>query len=175
MRRVVVYGSSGSGKSTLATAAASRIGARHIEIDALAWRPDWSHATFEDLNRALDVAMAGERWVLEGMHRDQLQRGLALADTFVWLDVPRWLVASRLLRRSALLFATRRRRHGRQLTLGAFVRRELPFVRKTWRRFGDRRAHGAAFAEAARESGLDVVHLRSSSAARSWLGSLTPG
>jgi len=39
--RINVMGTTGSGKTTTAKLLAARLGLRRIEIDAMAWRPNW--------------------------------------------------------------------------------------------------------------------------------------
>jgi adenylate kinase family enzyme len=171
MRRVVIYGSGGSGKSTLAADLAERLEVAHIEIDTLAFDGRYSHVSQEVLRRRFASAVATDGWVVEGMHRDQLLEALQVADTFVWLDLSVAVVAWRLVRRNAVLVIGRAQRHGRRLTLGELVRDELPFVRKTIRKHGDRRAHASRFARDASAGGLRVVHLRTPADVRVFLSS----
>jgi adenylate kinase family enzyme len=132
VERVVVYGTGGSGKSTYAAS----LGLPHVELDTFT-------TDFRVLDRAaFDAAIAGDQWVVEGVHRDELWTALERADTFVWLDPPRRVIAWRLLRRR------------RRTSLVA----ELRWIAKTLRNHERRRAHGQRFADAARERGIDVIH-----------------
>jgi hypothetical protein len=60
--RVVVIGCAGSGKTTLARALATRLGARHLERDALG--DDEAPGFAARVEGA--VAAAGTRWVFDG-------------------------------------------------------------------------------------------------------------
>jgi hypothetical protein len=60
--RVVVIGCAGSGKTTLAQALAVRLGARHLERDALG--DDESPDLATQVAAAVDAA--GSRWVFDG-------------------------------------------------------------------------------------------------------------
>lgn len=94
------------------------------------------------------------------MHRDQLEEALRTADTFIWLDVPKAVVAWRLFRRNISLVLKRQERHGRRADLRDLVRDELPFIRKTIRKHPQRRAHGLRFFEEASLKGLRVLRVR---------------
>jgi adenylate kinase family enzyme len=132
MRRVVVYGTGGSGKSTYAAS----LGLPHVELDTLT-------EDFRALDRAaFEQAIAGDEWVVQGVHRDELWLALERADAFVWLDPPRRVIAWRLLRRP------------RRTSLVPHVR----WVAKTIRKHGDRRAHGQRFLDAATDRGIEVIH-----------------
>ena len=96
--RVLVAGTSGSGKTTLAGAVAETLGCPHAELDALHHGPGWTkRAEFEDDVRRV---VAGPTWASEWQYaaiRDVL---LARADLLVWLDLPRHVVMSRVVRRT---------------------------------------------------------------------------
>ena len=159
-KRIVVYGSSGSGKSSLAADVARQAGLPHVEIDTLAFDSRYTHVPFDVLWERFRRALSGGGWVVEGMHRDQLEEALRTADTFVWLDVPRAVVAWRLSHMNLSLVLKRQERHGRRLRLRDLVRDELPFIHKTIRKHPQRRAHGLRFFEEASSKGLRVVRIR---------------
>jgi adenylate kinase family enzyme len=100
----VVIGCAGSGKTTLAQALAVRLGARHIERDALGDDESPDFAT----QVAAAVDAAGSRWVFDGAPYNAEMVVYPHADTVVALDYPRWVVQRRVLARSARLWLTRR-------------------------------------------------------------------
>ena len=107
MDRVSVVGSSGAGKSTLARAIADRIDGHHVELDELFHQAGWIPTPTPELRRNVAAALDVDRWVVCGNYTkvaDLVQGG---ADTIVWLDLPRWLVISRLIRRSVKRAITR--------------------------------------------------------------------
>ncbi len=98
MQRVLVVGSSGSGKSTLARSLATRLRTTLVELDALQHGPGWvSRPTFgEDV----DAATQRSAWVVDGNYPVVRELLWSRADTVVWLDLARWLVEWRVVRRS---------------------------------------------------------------------------
>jgi adenylate kinase family enzyme len=105
MKRVLVVGSSGSGKSTMARWLAARLGAPHVELDALQHGSNWvPRPTFED---DVDEATRAITWVVDGNYPTVRELLWSRADTVVWLDLPRWLIEWRVVLRSARRWAMR--------------------------------------------------------------------
>lgn len=172
VRKVLVLGASGSGKSTVSRTAADRLGAPHVELDALHHGPGWvPRPTFA---ADVDAATAGHTWVIDGNYSAVRDLVWARADTVVWLDLPRWLVewqvttrtARRLLLRTPLWHGNRERW------------RDIPHashpIRWAWRKHGEyRRNYGARFASAS-DGEKTLVRLRSRREIRGWLSALAP-
>lgn len=101
--RISVVGSSGSGKSTLAGRLAAALDVPHVELDAINWQPGWvdlnSHDPDEFLRRTY-AALDGEAWVTDGNYSKVAEATRARATDVVWLDYPRALIMSRVIRRS---------------------------------------------------------------------------
>jgi hypothetical protein len=102
--RVVLIGCAGSGKTALARALAARLGARHIERDALG--DDEAPGFADQVAAAVDAA--GRRWVFDGAPYNAELMVYPHADTVVALDYPRRVVQRRVLTRSVRLWLTRR-------------------------------------------------------------------
>jgi adenylate kinase family enzyme len=103
LERVNVKGTSGSGKSTFAEELARRLGVPYVELDALHHGPNWSEPSAEEFTARVRETMDGapDGWVIDGNYEVKLgDTVLGAADTIVWLDLPLWLKARRLLRRS---------------------------------------------------------------------------
>jgi adenylate kinase family enzyme len=104
LRRVNVKGTSGSGKSTFGEELAKRLGVAYVELDALHHGPNWSEPTAEEFRAKVQAAMdaAPDGWVIDGNYESKLEDTvIGASDTIVWLDLPFWVKARRLLRRTA--------------------------------------------------------------------------
>ena len=166
---MVVYGSSGAGKSSLAARIAAVIDAAHVEIDVLAYDEAAVRVEQSELRHRFATASRVERWVVEGMHRDQLTAAIPSADLLIWLDLPRRTIARRLVFRMISHLVTGRPRHGRRVTFRSVVGREVPFIVKSVRSVPRRRRHGRALNDLAKDAGVEVLHLTSASAAHRYL------
>ncbi|MCE7002369.1 adenylate kinase [Kibdelosporangium philippinense] len=146
MDRVLVAGSTGAGKTTLARALSASYGMPHYELDGLHHGPGWvKRPEFEaDVERFSEQS----RWVTE----DQYHRVLGdllwhRADTVVWLDVPRRVVMSRVIRRSFIRALTRRelwngnREHWRD-----WLKADHP-IQWAWTQYHGKRAQVLRYAE----------------------------
>ena len=101
MDRIRVVGCSGSGKTTTAGAIAARLGIPHLELDAIHWLPGWTERDAAEFRRIVLEYAQKPRWVIDGNYAGRLERSLDdLADTHVWLDLPRWRVTSAVLART---------------------------------------------------------------------------
>ncbi len=113
MRRIVVVGCPGSGKSTMARELARRFDLTHIELDALFHQPGWTPTPSEEFQAKIRVAMdeadtATNGWASCGQYGNQSGWvHLDRADTVVWLDLSRFVVMRRLVRRTIKRAVTR--------------------------------------------------------------------
>jgi hypothetical protein len=144
------------------------LGASHTEIDSLYHGPGWT--VRPEFITDVAALAAGQRWVVEYQYPDARPLLLARADLVVYLLLPRWLVASRVVRRTI-------RRAFRQEALwngnvepplwSFFTDREH-VVRAAWRSHS-RSTSRVAEIQAARPD-LPVVILTSSREIAQWLG-----
>lgn len=102
-RRINVIGTTASGKSTYARSLAARLGAPHVELDALHWEKDWTEAPGEVMRQRVEQATAGSAWVVDGGYAAVRDIIWARAEAVVWLDFPLrtilWRYATRTRRR----------------------------------------------------------------------------
>ncbi len=173
-RRISVVGTCGSGKTTVARALAERLGATHVELDALSWGPNWTQRPDDEFRAAVAAAAARERWVIDGNYSKCRDLIWARADTVIWLDYsfPRvfWQLLRRTFRR-----ALRREElwHGNRESLRtSFLSRDsiLLWAIKTHRR--RQREYPGLLARPDYQR-LRVVHLRSPREAAAWLAGVS--
>ncbi len=87
MKKVLVIGCPGSGKSTFARRLHERTGLPLIHLDNLYWRADRTHLTHEEFDEALDFAMTGPEWIIDGNYGRTMERRLHACDTVFFLDM----------------------------------------------------------------------------------------
>jgi adenylate kinase family enzyme len=173
-RRISVVGSTGSGKTTFARELARRLGVPHVELDALAWGPNWKLVPVDVFQERVARAVEGDAWVIDGNYGGRGARDLVWprADTVVWLDPSLGVIFARLFERAA-----RRIRSGEELWPGTgnretfrnqFLSRDTLFwwALKTYRR---RRRELPLLLARPEHAHLAVHHLRRSEEAKAWL------
>ena len=96
---IFVVGTSGSGKSTAAKKISAALGHKHVEIDALLWLPNWTQRAANELSKLLEEELTTGPIVMDG---NFASKGITprSGDVLIFLDYPRWLVITRLIRRS---------------------------------------------------------------------------
>lgn len=100
MERVVVVGASCSGKTTLARQLSRALGAPHIELDAIHWKPNWQSRPAEEFRQLVSEAVARERWVVDGNYSVSRDIVWARATAIVWLNFSFRVVLWRALYRT---------------------------------------------------------------------------
>jgi adenylate kinase family enzyme len=106
--RITIVGKPGSGKSTLSRHLATTLSIPAIEMDALFWQPNWTHAPEPQLRSVVDALHhADGTWVSDGNYRKVRDIIWARATTLVWLDYGLPLTLWRLLRRTVWRLVSR--------------------------------------------------------------------
>jgi len=173
VQRVLIGGISGAGKTTFARELCRRTGLPYFEMDGFYHGPGWVPIpTFED-----DVAavVAQDAWVFDS-HGYKEVRDLmwSRADTVIFLDFARWVVTSRVTRRSfARAWDQEPMFNGNTEDFRAWLDPEHPIqwsVRAYRSRQEDMRTRFRDPANAA----LHKVHLRTPRAAQRWLDLVAP-
>lgn len=169
-RRIVVYGVTGSGKSTLAPRVAAKLGLPFHSVDDLTWEPGWVPVPLEAQRERIAAICAGDAWVLDSAYGVWLDVVLARADLVVGLDLPRWLVLGRLLRRTAVRLVRRTEIcNGNRESLRSVFSTDSIVVWQ-FRSFARKRRRMRAWAADA--GGPAVVLLRSPGEVERWLGAV---
>ena len=174
--RLAVVGNSGSGKTTLAAAIAMRLGCDHIELDGIHHLPNWTPIEREPMREIVTSRIAAESWVVDGNYQSLVQDLVfARADTVVWLDLPRRVVMSRVVRRTLGRMLLRRELwNGNRERFRSLVRTEPEenIILWSWtqhHRYRDR--YGAASTDPAFQH-LEWVRITSPRQQRRWLAEL---
>jgi adenylate kinase family enzyme len=173
-RRVAVVGAVGSGKTTLAADIARRIGAPHIELDALRYQQGWVVEADEIFRGKVAAHVGTERWVIDGNYANVQDLIWIRAQLLVWVDFRLPVLLWRLLRRTFLRLLRREEfSNGNQEQLRRVFGSQSILI---WaiRSHGRRRRRYEELLTHPRYAHLQVVRLRSPSAVRDWLSEL-PG
>lgn len=178
-RRIAIIGNSGSGKSTLARALSQHLGVRHIELDALNWGPDWTALSIEDPDawaKTVGDAISGDRWITDGNYsRGALPQILPRATDIVWLDYDRWVIMSRVLRRSLDRALTRQELWpgtGNREDFRRWLQKDHP-IRWTWDTHRDGNARRAALFASPELTDVRKHRMRTPGDTRRWLAQAT--
>ena len=171
--RINVRGTTGSGKTTTAKLLAERLGLRRIEIDAMAWRPNWEMTPRDELRDLVDGATQGDRWVIDGNYSAVREIVWPKLDTIIWLDYRFPRVFGQLLLRTIRRSATREILWGgcRERFLNSFFSTDsilLWCIKTHWSR---RRAFPEILAQPAHRH-INVLRFRSPRRFRQWFHSL---
>jgi adenylate kinase family enzyme len=90
--RIVVIGNAAGGKSTLARRLARQRELPHVEVDRLLWQPGWKLAPETDYAREHARAVACEKWLIDGLGRqDSIAERLTRATEIILIDMPLWM------------------------------------------------------------------------------------
>ncbi|HEX8731690.1 MAG TPA: hypothetical protein VF725_06475 [Ktedonobacterales bacterium] len=172
-RRIVVLGVTGSGKSTLAAELARRLGAPHIELDAIFWEPNWTPAANEAVRARAAAAVAGDAWVVDGNYHQTRDLTWPRAETFVWLDYSMSVIFARLFRRTLWrgLFRVELWNGNRERLWPQFFTRDSLFIWALTSQPKHRREYPLIPTDAA-TAGATFIHLRSPRATARWLAAL---
>jgi len=165
-------GSSGSGKSTLAFRLAGLIGAEHIELDALFHQPNWVPLQDAEFTSRVARAVTADSWVVDGNYGIVRDIVWGAADTIVWIDLPRRVVMTRLVRRTIgrVVFRKELWNGNRESFRDVFsLDPDRSVVVWAWTHFDERRAtYGEAMVDE-RAAHVDWVVLRSRREVRRFL------
>lgn len=92
MSRVAIIGNAAGGKSTLARNISAASGLPLIEVDKLLWQEGWKLAPSKVYDARHSTAIAGDRWVIEGLgSQDSIPARISRATEVVLIDLPLWV------------------------------------------------------------------------------------
>jgi adenylate kinase family enzyme len=176
VQRVAIVGGSGSGKSTLAATVAEQLDGDHIELDELFHRPNWEPTPTPEFRAKVAEAINTECWAAAGNYSVVMDLVHRSADTIVWLDLPRWLVTGRVIRRSLGRVITREQLwNGNRETWRNLVSRrpEDNIIVWAWTHHGAHNERFEEFASGKFWAHADVHRLRSRKDVKAFLASVS--
>src|ERR1700759_2528084 len=100
VRKIAVIGCAGAGKTTFSRTLGARLGLPVTHLDRLFWQPGWVETARDRWREIQRGLVAADSWVLDGNYINSADIRLSVADTVIFLDFPRWLCLSRVLRRT---------------------------------------------------------------------------
>ncbi len=157
VKRVMIIGSGGAGKSTLARTLGVRLGIPVVHLDAHFWKPGWVPTRRDEWLEIQKDLMHAQTWIMDGNYGGTMDARLALADTVIFLDLPRVLCLTRALKRRVQY----RGRSRPDIAPGCPEKMDPQFLRWIWDFPRTKRPGILKKLEAARAMGAQVIHLRS--------------
>lgn len=128
MKKVIVIGSGGSGKSTFSKRLGELTGIGVIHLDQEYWRPNWEKTPVDEWEARVAVMLERDSWIMDGNFGGTREMRMRVADTIVFLDLPRRVCLYRILKRTI-------KYHGRSrpdMTEGCREKFDLEFVLWVW-------------------------------------------
>ncbi|MDQ1497810.1 MAG: hypothetical protein QOF96_3390 [Actinomycetota bacterium] len=172
MQRVSLVGVPGSGKTTVGRRLAATLGVPFIELDSIIHQAGWVDLPRDEFRQRVRLALTVDGWVVDGNYPAVQDLVWQHADTVVWLDLPRWLVMRRIVRRTVRRAVTRERLwNGNREPCGNLYRLnpEKSIIRWAWIKHPEYvQRYGAAMADGA-YAHLRFVRLRSQRDVRAFL------
>lgn len=99
MKKVIVIGSSGSGKSTFSRKLSERLNIPVYHLDQLFWKPNWVMSTEDEKITIQNSILEKNEWIIDGNYNGILEDRLQLADTVIFLNLPRRICYYRVFKR----------------------------------------------------------------------------
>ena len=98
--KINVIGTAGSGKSFFSKRVAQKLNIPYVELEALAWKSNWTESTDEELFSNLLENLSSDNWVLDGNYSKTRHIKWKQCQMVVYLDLPFHIVFFRLIRRT---------------------------------------------------------------------------
>ena len=99
MKKILIIGSGGAGKSTLARELGTILSLKVIHLDTWYWNPGWVETPQAEWQSRIQDLTLRESWIMDGSYGSTLDVRLSVADTVIFLDFPRFLCLSRVIKR----------------------------------------------------------------------------
>ena len=96
---MLILGPSGSGKSTLGERLGRILGIPIIHLDRYYWKPNWTYTPEDEWKNKVKNLISSESWVMDGNYTSTLKLRASVADTIIFIDIPRRLSYLRVFAR----------------------------------------------------------------------------
>jgi adenylate kinase family enzyme len=174
MQRILVGGITGAGKTTMARKISRQLNLPFVEIDRLYHGPGWTERPqfVEDVKILTDQ----RTWVIDSFGYSIVRDILfSKADTFVWLDYPRWQIMPRVIKRSfQRAYSKEVLWNGNIETFKSFLKPEHP-IRWAWSQHGPRRKLISDLIADPSYKYIHVIRLKDIRTAQKWVRDFTVG
>ena len=127
-KRIILLGNGGSGKSTLAKELGPYLGIEVVHLDVHFWSSGWIQPNKDDWDKELRKIMQKESYIMDGNYFRTIAERLTLADTVVFLDVPRFVSIFRIIKRRIMYRNVSRP----DMAEGCNEQLDLEFVKWVW-------------------------------------------
>ena len=104
--RINIIGTAGSGKSTFSKRIVEKLKIPYIELEALAWKSNWTESTEVELFSKLHRHLSSDDWVLDGNYSKTRHIKWKRCQIVVYLDLSFHIIFYRLLRRTLIRIFT---------------------------------------------------------------------
>ena len=99
MNRIAIIGCGGSGKSTLSRIVSKKKDLPVFYLDTISYKASWVEQDPAIFKEKHDEWINQERWIIDGLMIETLNKRLEKADNVVFLDTPHWLCIYRIFKR----------------------------------------------------------------------------
>lgn len=101
MQRIMILGCPGSGKSTLAEKLGKKLDIEVTYTDMVRFLSGWIARDAQTISNEMQEIQSRSHWIIDGsLSAGLMDHRIERADTFVFLDFPRWLCMLRVIRRA---------------------------------------------------------------------------
>ncbi|WP_319531484.1 topology modulation protein [uncultured Cohaesibacter sp.] len=163
--RIVILGCAGSGKSTLSRALSDKLGLPIVHLDRLYWNANWQMKDKSDFTQNVAEAINEECWIMDGNYLSTAPARLASADLTIFLDTPRWLCLTRVIKRTLIYY----KRNRPDMPTGCNERFDWDFLTYVW---SFNRTHRPRLMDVLKDHHGLLVTLKSPREARAFIKSL---
>ena len=122
--RFAVVGTTGVGKTTLARSISECLSIPHVELDGIYHQAGWKRLPEGEFRTRIIVEVGRPDWVIDGNYSEVRDLVWAVADAVIFLDYPRLVIMSRVIRSLARVATRRRLWNGNQETFRNLLSRD---------------------------------------------------